>query len=136
MNERLVRSGVLLALLGVLTGFAPMLVTNPRMGLAAHVGGVMNALLLLTLGAVWSFVKLPPGRESLATTLLIFGGFGNWANVLVASITGATEFAPLAAAGHSAGALIEKATFGLIVIAASATLTGLALTFWGVRNKP
>lgn len=46
MNEQLVRHGVILAVLGSLTGFAPMIVMNPRMGLSAHVGGVMTALLL------------------------------------------------------------------------------------------
>lgn len=135
MNERLVRSGVLLALLGILSGFAPMVVRNPRMGLAAHLGGLTNALLLLALGAIWPLVKLPAGKETLATRLLVGGGFGNWAVTLFASITGAREFAPLAGAGYGADPTIEKATFLLIVIVALASLTGVAIVLSGVTRK-
>jgi hydroxylaminobenzene mutase len=135
MNERLVRSGVLLALLALLTGFAPMVVKNPRMALAAHVGGVTNALLLLALGAVWAMVKLPPKRGILATRLLVWGGYGNWAVVLLASITGAREFAPLVGAGPGASPAVEKATLLLIVMAGLASLAGVAMVLSGVAKR-
>jgi hypothetical protein len=69
------------------------------MAVAAHVGGIMNALLLIALGAVWSAVTLSEKREMLATRLLLGGAYGNWAITLLASVTGAKEFAPLAGAG-------------------------------------
>jgi hydroxylaminobenzene mutase len=135
MNDRLVRGGVLLAFLAVLSGFAPMLVKNPRMALSAHVGGIMNALLLLALGAVWSAVKLAAGRERLATRLLVGGAYGTWAVTLFAAATGAREFAPIAGAGYGADPIIEKATLVLIVIAGLATLTGVGIVLTGVGKK-
>jgi len=135
MNERLVRAGVLLALLGVVSGFAPIVVKNSRMGLAAHVGGLTNALLLLALGAVWSMVRLPSNRACLATRLLVGGGFGNWAITLLASMTGAREFAPLAGAGYGASPVVEKATLVLIVIAGVSSLAGVAMVLAGVARK-
>ena len=135
MNERLVRHGVILALLGLLTGFAPMVVRNPRMALAAHVGGVMNALLLLGLGAIWSAVRLGPGTQRAAVGLLLWAAYGNWAITLLASITGAREFAPLAGAGHGADVFVEKATRLLIATVALAGRAGLVLVLSGLRRR-
>ena len=135
MNERLVRAGILLAVLSVLSGFAPMVVRNPRMGVAAHVGGLTNALLLLALGAVWSMVKLPSRRGDLATRLLVWGGYGNWAITLLASMTGAREFAPLAGAGYGASPIVEKATFVLIAIAGLMSLVGVVMVLAGVAKR-
>lgn len=135
MQSQLIRHGVILALLGTLSGFAPMVVTNPRMGLAAHVGGIMNALLLLALGAVWASIELGPSRERLAVGLLLWAAYGNWAITLAASITGAKEFAPLAGAGHGASAVVEKGTLLLITTVALSALAGLGLVLSGLRRK-
>ena len=138
MNARLVRHGIILALLGSITGFAPFVVANPRMGVAAHVGGIMNALLLLALGAVWSEVAATARQEKVATWLLVVGAYGNWVTVLSASLTGAQEFAPLAGAGHGASLTVEKATFLLISVAVLCTLAGLAMIVLalGKRVRP
>ena len=135
MNEKLVRHGVILALLACLSGIAPMVATNARMGLAAHVGGIMNALLLLALGAVWSTVTLSPNRGRLATRLLSVGAYGNWCITLLAAITGAKEFAPLAGAGYGANATVEKGTLLLITSAAVCTLVGLGLVLSGLGKR-
>ncbi len=135
MNKQLVWHGVILALLGSLTGFAPMIVRNPRMGLAAHVGGVMSALLLLALGAVWSGVRLSSGKERLAVWLLLWAAYGNWAITLLASITGAREFAPMAGAGYGASVIVEKGTLLLITTVALSTLVGLGLVLFGLGKR-
>ena len=135
MNKQLIRHGVILTLLASLSGVAPMVVTNARMGLSAHVGGIMNALLLLALGAVWSTVALTPSREGLAARLLLWGAYGNWAITLLASITGAKEFAPLAGAGYGASAVVEKGTLLLITTAALCTLAGLGLVYSGLGKR-
>ena len=43
--------GMFLFLLGLLTGFVETKFANVRMGLAAHLEGVMNGIFLLALGA-------------------------------------------------------------------------------------
>ena len=44
--------GMLLFLLGLITGFAMTNFKNPRMGLAAHVEGVMNCTFLVAAGLI------------------------------------------------------------------------------------
>jgi hydroxylaminobenzene mutase len=50
-HRRLMWHGMFLFLLGLLTGFAETKFANVRMGLAAHLEGVMNGIFLLALGA-------------------------------------------------------------------------------------
>jgi hypothetical protein len=57
-RRRLIWHGMFLFLLGLLTGFMETKFTNPRMGLAAHLEGVMNGTFLIALGAVWMKVRL------------------------------------------------------------------------------
>src|SRR5262249_32471634 len=59
-KRRLLWHGMFLFLLGLLTGFVEQNFTNVRMGLAAHLEGVMNGIFLLALGAIWAEVGLSP----------------------------------------------------------------------------
>lgn len=63
-KRRLVWHGMLLFLLGLLTGFVETGFQNPRMGLAAHLEGVMNGTFLVALGAIWSEVKLQTRQKA------------------------------------------------------------------------
>ena len=49
----LVRAGFVLFMLALLTGFLIPLLLNHKMALAAHVTGIMNALVLIALGLAW-----------------------------------------------------------------------------------
>jgi len=55
-----------LFLLGLLTGFVEQKFANPRMGLAAHLEGVMNGTFLVALGAVWTEVNLSSRPKAVA----------------------------------------------------------------------
>ncbi len=50
---------MLFFLVGLITGLLEQLCTNVRTGLAAQLEGVMNGILLLTLGTAWNEVLLP-----------------------------------------------------------------------------
>ena len=58
-GDRLLRLGVLLFLLGLLTGFAIPALANPRMGLTSHLEGLMNGM-FLSLGLLWPRLALSP----------------------------------------------------------------------------
>src|SRR5215469_3246156 len=53
-NRQLMWSGMLLFLLGLVTGLLEQRFTNVRMGLSAHLEGVMNGTFLVALGAIWT----------------------------------------------------------------------------------
>jgi len=63
-RRRLIWHGAFLFLLGLLTGLLETKFANVRMGLAAHLEGVMNGTFLIAVGAIWPEVTLSAARKS------------------------------------------------------------------------
>ena len=76
-RRRLLFHGMALFLIGLLTGLVEQHFTNVRMGLAAHLEGVMNGTFLLAVGAIWSEVRLASGPRAVAYWALPCGTYGN-----------------------------------------------------------
>jgi (hydroxyamino)benzene mutase len=72
-RRRLIWHGMFLFLLGLLTGFVETKFANPRMGLAAHLEGVMTGTFLVALGAVWMEVRLPLKLKAAAYWSALYG---------------------------------------------------------------
>ena len=100
-KRRILWHGMSLFLLGLLTGFVEQNFSNPRMGLAAHLEGVMNGTFLGALGAVWTEVRLSPRLTSAAYWSALYGTYANWAVTLLAAIFGTAALSPITAAGRS-----------------------------------
>lgn len=74
VRRRLIWHGIFLFFLGLLTGFlVNRAFTNPRMGLSAHLEGVMNGTFLAVLGAVWGELRLPARAATAAFWLALYG---------------------------------------------------------------
>jgi len=99
-KRRLMWHGMCLFLIGLLTGFAEPRFANMRMGLAAHLEGVMNGILLMALGAVWTEVRLSSLAKALAYWTALCGTYGNWLVTTLAAAFGTAALSPIAAAGH------------------------------------
>src|SRR5438445_9482827 len=87
-KRRLLWHGMFLFLLGLFTGFVELKFSNPRMGLAAHLEGVMNGTFLVALGAVWMEVRLSEGLKGAAYCGALYGTYANWAVTTLAAIFG------------------------------------------------
>jgi hydroxylaminobenzene mutase len=134
-NRRLAWHGICLFLLGLLTGFAETNFANMRMGLAAHLEGVMNGTFLIALGAVWTMVSLPPRAKTIAFWLALYGTYVNWLVTTLAAIFGTAVLSPITGAGHTGQPWQESfvgiafKTVGIAIIACS------VLVLWGLRRK-
>ena len=134
-NRRLMWHGMFLFLIGLLTGFAEQHFSNIRMGLAAHLEGVMNGTFLLALGAVWTEVRLSPRTKGIAYWIALYGTYGNWFVTSLAAVFGTAALSPITAAGHSGQPWQETTvtlgflSVGITIIAAS------VLVLWGLRAK-
>jgi hydroxylaminobenzene mutase len=127
--------GMFLFLLGLLTGFVEQNFTNPRMGLAAHLEGVMNGIFLIALSAVWQQVALTPRLKFAAYYLALYSSYANWLVTTLAAIFGTAALSPITADGHSGSPWQETvvttgfASVGLTIVAAS------LLVLWGLRRS-
>ena len=71
VRHRLLWHGVLLILLSLLTGLLVPVLIIPRLGLSAHVGGLMNGMLLMLVGFLWPELALTRDQETLACALML-----------------------------------------------------------------
>jgi hydroxylaminobenzene mutase len=133
--RRFIAAGALLFLLGLLTGFVIPEFTNPRMGLASHLEGVMNGTFLIALGAAWSHLSLSPRLQSTAFWLLLYGSFANWGFVTLAALFGSSEMTPIAGAGHAASAAQEQLVSLGLVSVGLAMLAGTAILLAGLFRR-
>jgi len=133
--KRYVAAGAVLFLLGLLTGFVIPAFTNPRMGLASHLEGLMNGTFLVALGAAWGWVNLSPRLERLAFWLVLYGSFANWFFVSLAAIFGTSEITPIAGAGYKAAALQEQiVSIGLVSVGITLVI-GIAIVVYGLFSR-
>jgi hydroxylaminobenzene mutase len=136
-GHRLLQWGVVLFLLGLLTGLVIPLMTNPRMGVSSHLEGVMNGPFLIVLGLLWTRLRLGPLALTVGFWLAIYGTYTNWATTFYAGFVGAGEkLAPISSAGHTGTSLEEGiVAFGFISLSiAIIPLCGMVL--YGLRGGP
>ena len=133
-RRRLLWSGMLLFLIGLLTGLVEQMFGNPRMGLAAHLEGVMNGIFLLALGAAWPEVRLSARWRAVAYGSALCGSYGNWAVTTLAAALGTAAMTPIAAAGHSGQRWQETLVTAGFVSVGIAMLGSSVLVLWGLRS--
>ncbi len=134
-KRRLLWHGMFLFLLGLLTGFVEHLFTNVRMGLAAHLEGVMNGILLVALGAIWAEVRLSARLARAAFWGALYGTYANWAVTTLAAILGTAALSPITGAGQAAQPWQETTvTLGFLSVGIVITLTSI-LILWGLRRR-
>src|SRR5579872_6164587 len=94
-QRRLMWHGMFLFLLGLLTGFGEGSFANVRMGLAAHLEGVINGIFLLALGSAWIKLRLSQAAEQAAFWTTLYGTYVNWLVTTSAAVLGTKALSPL-----------------------------------------
>jgi len=134
-NRRLMWHGMLLFLIGLFTGFAETHFSNVRMGLAAHLEGVMNGTFLIALGAVWTEVKLSQTAKAIAYWTALYGTYVNWLMTTLAAIFGTAALSPITASGRSGLPWQESfVTAGFMSVGVVIVVSSL-LVLWGLRDR-
>jgi hydroxylaminobenzene mutase len=126
--------GMLLFLLGLITGLLEQRFTNVRMGLAAHLEGVLNGIFLLALGAAWNEVRLPHPVKATAYWTALYGTYVNWLVTSIAAAFGTAARSPITSAGHSGQPWQESfVAIGFLTVSVAIIGTSI-LVLWGLRG--
>jgi hydroxylaminobenzene mutase len=133
LDTLLLQIGILLFMLGLLTGFAVPKLANPRMGLSSHLEGVLNGIFLVALGLLWERLNLSTTWLAITFWLAIYGTFANWLATLLAAIWGAGSLMPIAAMGHQASLGKEGTIRFLLSTLSLALIAVCALVIVGLR---
>ncbi len=134
-KRRIIWHGMFLFLLGLITGLVEQKFANIRMGLAAHLEGVMNGTFLIALGAVWDEVRLSPRLKSVAFWGALYGTYANWLVTTLAAVFGTGAMSPITAAGlRAVGWQEQLVTVGFLSVGVVIIAT-LVLVLVGLRGK-
>ncbi len=129
----LFKLGLVLFLIGLLTGFAIPALKNPRMALSSHLEAVLNGMLLVLLGLLWPHVDLPHAWGVTAIALIVYATYANWLATLLAALWGAgRKLAPIAAGDHEGSAAKEGVVSFLLVSLSVAFVVGIVIIIVGV----
>jgi (hydroxyamino)benzene mutase len=135
--HRLLRWGMALFLIGLLTGFVIPALANPRMALTSHLEGLMNGTFLVVLGLVWTRLRVSERTLRIGFWLALFGAYANWATTLAAAALGAGgTMMPLAAGEHIGSRLTETLIAAGLLSLALAMVALLGIVLWGLRGGP
>jgi (hydroxyamino)benzene mutase len=133
MQTLLFTLGLVLFLIGLLTGLVVPAVKNPRMALSSHLEGVLNGMFLVLLGLLWPHVDLPKALGITAVALIVYSAYTNWLAALLAAAWGAgRRFAPIAAGDHQASAIKEGFVSFLLVSLSLAIVVGVVIIIFGL----
>ncbi|GIW14104.1 MAG: hydrogenase [Tepidiforma sp.] len=133
----LIRAGVLLFLLGLLTGLLGPAAANDRLLLSSHLEAVLNGMFLMLLGLAWPRLVLGERPLKLAFAGALVGTYANWATTLLAAFLDAGQrFMPIAGAGAEGTRWEEALVAGGLATLTVAMLGATAIILAGLRLRP
>ncbi|HEY2385563.1 MAG TPA: hydrogenase [Candidatus Binatia bacterium] len=133
-TRRLAFHGMVLFLLGLLMGVVVQSVANPRIGLSAHTGTLLNGVFLVALAAVWRWQRLGAAALRLTYWLAVAGSYVSCGALFLAAVFGTSASTPLHGAGHAGTALQEAIVTAGLSLGGLAVLVAAALIVVGLRG--
>lgn len=136
MGRKLVRLGLILFLLGLITGLLIPVLENPRMGLSSHLEGTLNGMLLILFGLIWDRLNLSEKLLKWTFWLALIGTFTNWFTTLLAAAWGAgAEMMPIAGGDYSGSEIQEIIIKTGLVVLTLAILSVSVILIVGMKEK-
>lgn len=134
-GHRLKWHGILLFIVGLLTGVLIPVFANPRIGLSAHVATLMGAMFLVILGILWGGLRLSDAASRAAFWLAVLGSYLSWLALVAAAVFGTSRATPIAGAGHSAAAWQEFMVGAGLGVGSVAIFASSAMVLYGLRAQ-
>lgn len=125
-NDRiLLRFGFLLVLVAMAGGLAIPSFLNSKMGVAAHVTGLLDGLLLVAVAFAWPTLRFSAGRGKLVRGLFLYAAYAAWMVAVLAAVWGTSRLTPIGGAGFHASPPKELLVQIVLVSQALAHIVGL-----------
>ena len=135
MNKNLLKSGFVLIFLAFLTGIVIPLLTNPHLGVSAHLNAIIGGIILVLLGLIDKALILTANTRKIMTWSWLYAIYLNWFTTLLGGIWGTSKLPPVAGAGFSASALQETIVSILLISLVLASFVGCAIVIYGLRGR-
>lgn len=131
LSSTLCFAGVLLFLLGLLTGFAIPAFRSSRIGLSAHLTGLQSGTFLVALGLMWPKIALWPSMTNLIGHAIWISLYTIYSSLVLAAAFGAGRDLPIAGGGISTTRGKQIAVTALMGSGSLAVLAAIATLLIG-----
>lgn len=134
--QHLMFHGILIFLIGLLMGFCLFfgVFPNGRIGLVAHLEGVMNGMFLAIVGLLWHRLSLSAGQQRLTLGLALSAVYLNIFQAVWWAFLGRSTASPVFPADRPPFA-IETLIMNVVLPALSIAFVGCCLMLlWGLRR--
>lgn len=136
-GHRLVQVGMILFLIALLVGLVVQQFAVPRLGLSAHLLGIIQGLFLMVIGQLWPRLSVTRGQSRLGYWLAVYGCLAPWTANILGALWGAGNTLLPIAAGQAHGSPLQE---GIITIAlrtgGASLIVASILIVWGLRELP
>jgi hydroxylaminobenzene mutase len=127
--------GFILLFVGLITGLIMSTLKNPRMGLSAHLEGILNGLLLVIVGLIWNEMKISESLKKMAFATLIYGTYVNWLTTLLAAWLGTSKMTPITGHGFTGQIFDEQLVNAGFISVGITMIFSLAVIIFGLRGE-
>jgi hydroxylaminobenzene mutase len=135
-GHRLLQLGMLVFLIALLVGLAVPKFAVPRLGLSAHLIGIMQGLFLMVTGLLWTKLQLTRAIARATFWLAVYGCFAAWTANVLAGVWGAGNSMLPIAAGAARGSTLQEGIIAIVLSTAAVSLIAAAiLILWGLRTS-
>lgn len=131
-----IRQGFFLILLSLLGGVVAPFMVNSRMGVGAHTLGILGGIVLILLGVIRPMFRREPHLWRPLYLCWLVALYANWANTLLAGLTGASHLTPLAGAGTTGAMWAEAIVFVVFVLVGVTSILGALIAVYALRPMP
>lgn len=128
-----VRQGFFLILLSLLGGLVAPFMASYRMGIGAHILGILCGIVLILLGVIRPMMHRDPQLWRPLHLCWLIALYANWANTMLAGLTGASHLTPVAGAGITGAPWAEVIVFGGFVLVGVTSLLGALIAVYALR---
>lgn len=136
-GQGLIRWGVGLLFLSIVSGFVLPLVSDPVLGLGGHIQGLLNAFMIILVGLIWSRLELGYWSSMIVYWFLIIPGFVTLIVMVACTLMniGGTAF-PIVGEGHVGTELQERIVRMIMDVMVAMTTIMSVLVLRGALKKP
>lgn len=127
-------TGLMLFLLGLLSGFVIPVSRSPRIGLSAHLTGVQSGTFLIAVGLFWPQLHLSPTWSNIIAHATWISLYAVWLSLLLAGLFGAGRGLPIAGQGVTTTPAKQAVVTVLLAAGSLGILiaVGVALIGWAL----
>jgi len=134
-ERMLLRSSFFLFLLALITGLLIPAFHNPRLGLSAHLTGLLNSFALTSLAVAWPYLKTTPKREKAVKVMFIAAAYTIWFSNVLGAAWGTNWLTPIAGRGFHAEYWEQVVVAAIILLAVWTYLIAACMIVWDLRPK-